>query len=311
MVRGFLKETLRSMDVFLDYTATLDTYRLFNEHMREKKSDVEEVLDKLQCIQGETLNYRNLGQIGRLMKCFYEMYEDEKCNNTFLYVFGYHGYIEMMEGIRGHIRDKRVGFTTFGKKRNCFKKAYYGAHINTDCKKNDIKIDKSLVITGPNASGKTTTLKTALINVIMSQQLGCGHYEKATLQPFHYIQCYLNIPDTSGRDSLFQAEARRCKDIIDVIDKNRGRRHFCVFDELYSGTNPDEAVSSAIAFMRYITQTKGVKCILTTHFLSVCRNLDKQKNVENVCMETKPTSSGFTYTYAKRGNEGAQGFRLA
>ena len=31
------------------------------------------------------------------------------------------------------------------------------------------------------------------------------------------IHCYLNIPDTSNRDSLFQAEARRCKEIIDAL----------------------------------------------------------------------------------------------
>ena len=64
-------------------------------------------------------------------------------------------------------------------------------------------------LTGTN--GKTTTIKTALINIILSQQIGYGCFESLKLCPYDNIYCYLNIPDTSGRDSLFQAEARRCK----------------------------------------------------------------------------------------------------
>ena len=76
---------------------------------------------------------------------------------------------------------------------------------------------KNIMITGPNASGKTTILKSFLINHILSQQIGCGCYDSAEIKCYDYIYSYLNIPDTSGRDSLFQAEARRCKEIIDNI----------------------------------------------------------------------------------------------
>jgi DNA mismatch repair ATPase MutS len=163
--------------------------------------------------------------------------------------------------------------------------------------KNTIKLDKNLIITGPNASGKTTTLKTALINVILTQQFGCGYYKSANLNPYQHVHCYLNIPDTSGRDSLFQAEARRCKEIIDIIKENTGERHFCVFDELYSGTNPDEAVMSANAFMEYLVKFKNVNCILTTHFIAVCKKLNKHTQIENYHMETKQSGDTFDYTY--------------
>jgi DNA mismatch repair ATPase MutS len=158
-------------------------------------------------------------------------------------------------------------------------------------------MDKNLIITGPNASGKTTTLKTALINVILTQQFGCGFYKSGNMMPYQHIHCYLNIPDTSGRDSLFQAEARRCKDIIDVIKANKKDRHFCVFDELYSGTNPDEAVMSANAFMEYLVKFENVKCILTTHFIAVCKKLSSHSRIENYQMETTPMGDSFNYTY--------------
>ena len=54
----------------------------------------------------------------------------------------------------------------------------------------------------------------------MSQQIGYGCYSSAKIKCYDNFHSYLNIPDTSGRDSLFQAEARRCKDILETITNN-------------------------------------------------------------------------------------------
>ena len=50
---------------------------------------------------------------------------------------------------------------------------------------------------------ETTLLKSTLINLILSQQIGFGFYKSAYINPYKHIHCYINIPDTSGRDSLF------------------------------------------------------------------------------------------------------------
>lgn len=57
------------------------------------------------------------------------------------------------------------------------------------------------------------------MNIILSQQIGYGFYDSANINPYDYLHSYLNIPDTSGRDSLFQAESRRCKEILDSLEK--------------------------------------------------------------------------------------------
>ena len=111
------------------------------------------------------------------------------------------------------------------------------------------------------------------------------------------IHCYINIPDTSGRDSLFQAEARRCKEIIDIVDTNKDDTHFCVFDELYSGTNPEEAVVSAVAFMEYLIRLPNVSCMLTTHFIKVCKRLKLNENISNYHMVALKTDERIHYTY--------------
>jgi DNA mismatch repair ATPase MutS len=156
-----------------------------------------------------------------------------------------------------------------------------------------------MIITGPNASGKTTILKSTLINILFSQQFGCGFYDSAKIKPFNHIHCYLNIPDTSGRDSLFQAEARRCKEILDAISESPKEAHLCIFDELYSGTNPEEAQQSAASFMKYITKYDNVCCLLTTHFTKICKKLEKSKLIMNYKMLTEKdaNNNGLKYKY--------------
>jgi len=163
-----------------------------------------------------------------------------------------------------------------------FKNLYYPPHETPV--KNNVIIDKKIIITGPNAAGKTTVIKSTLMNIILSQQIGYGFYESAKVKPYDYLHCYLNIPDTSGRDSLFQAESRRCKEILDCLEKNSDKNHFCIFDELYSGTNPYEAVASAYGYIDYLSGMKNVDLMLTTHYIELCKNLKSNNRVKNYHM---------------------------
>ena len=166
-----------------------------------------------------------------------------------------------------------------------FKNLYYPPHETPV--KNNVIIDKKIIITGPNAAGKTTVIKSTLMNIILSQQIGYGFYETAKIKPYDYLHCYLNIPDTSGRDSLFQAESRRCKEILDCLEKNSDKNHFCIFDELYSGTNPYEAVASAYGYIDHLSGMKNVDLMLTTHYIELCKNLKSNASVKNYHMSVK------------------------
>jgi DNA mismatch repair ATPase MutS len=248
---------------------------------------------------------------------FYEFYDNADYHDALVYSFGFHGYTDVLNGISANIRNDHIHFCKFknnslklkkkeekkekgekgekGEKRekgsSCstsFKDAYYPALIGQTPVKNTYDLSRNIVITGPNAAGKTTILKSSLINVITSQQFGCGCYSSAVIKPYSRIHCYLNIPDTIGRDSLLQAEARRCKDIIDEINSTKDEdTHLCIFDEIYSGTNPEEAISSANAVMNYLANKPNVTTILTTHYIDLCKKLECNKNIINCCMKIK------------------------
>ena len=84
--------------------------------------------------------------------------------------------------------------------------------------------------------------------------------------------------------TLFQAESRRCKEIIDSIETSSNEeRHLCTFDELYSGTNPEEATHSAFfAFLTYLGKRPYIDFILTTHYIGVCERIDSLEDWDRI-----------------------------
>jgi hypothetical protein len=299
-IKIYLQHTITSMENYLKYSDALATHSDFNLSVREKLDILKQIQNKIKTItEYNMFNISKIKEVGYVFKCFYELHTDKIYDDTIMYSLGFNGYIDCLNGLQKNILERKINYASFidNSKKSVFENSYYACLKDTNPTKNTIKLKKNMIITGPNASGKTTILKSTMINILMSQQFGCGFYDSANLKPFKYLHCYLNIPDTSGRDSLFQAEARRCKEILDNIDANKRDEHFCAFDELYSGTNPEEAEQSATAFMKYITKHKNVSCILTTHFMKVCKRLEKSKSIINYKMLTEREDDKLTYKY--------------
>jgi hypothetical protein len=240
-------------------TEELSTYALFHKDLDHHKNILLEFSTKL-------TGLRKIKNCGKARAIFYEFYDNKELQQTLNYTIGFHGFIQNIRQLKKKM-GKSINSCVFSNETS-FCKAYYPMKNPI---KNTYSLDKNIIITGPNASGKTTILKTTLINVLLSQQIGCGFYKSANICPYGAFYCYINIPDTSGRDSLFQAEARRCKEIIDEVVKNK--RTLCIFDELFSGTNPYEATAGSCSLLTYLSDYSTFRFLLTTHFIDVCENL--------------------------------------
>lgn len=298
-INDYLTTTICKMKNYIDYSQHLISHSSFNDNLTQNINLLVELKQQIASVTEYKLtNPSKALEFGRVLKLFYDLHDNNSVSNAVLYSFGFNGYIDCIDGLIHNIDNNQINFNTFTtSNKNIIKNNYYGCLKNDAPVKNNIKLNKNFIITGPNASGKTTLLKSVLINIIFTQQYGCGFYDSAKLKPFHHIHSYLNIPDTSGRDSLFQAEARRCKDILDIVKSNPEESHFCIFDELYSGTNPEEAVTSATAFMKYLTNNPNVRCMLTTHFFKLAKNLRHLKQFTNSHMDTTKEGDLIRYNY--------------
>ena len=311
LFRDHVINTITNIDNHLLITDKYNSYSDFNLILKNNKIVLTEFLEKIQKITPYKMDTKKLSNIGYLMKCYYLLFDDERYNKSLLFSFGFSGYTEIISNLQVNINNHVVNKCEISNEninKPCkFTNAYYPPLIksNAEIVKNTYSLKKNKIITGPNASGKTTLLKTTLFNIILSQQIGFGFYDKAFINPYDLLHCYLNIPDTSGRDSLFQAESRRCKDILEILENNKTKRHFCIFDELYSGTNPYEAVSGAYGYLDYLSKYKNFNFILTTHYVELCNKLNDSKCIENNHMvidildekENNKLNTEFVYTY--------------
>jgi len=285
-VKDYLKYTIDKIDYIKGKIINLHTYQDFYDDIDRHQEKLKEHYESLKYLPEKSRSFQTIKTYGYIMKDFYYIHTSDEFDTLVKYSFGFHGYINNIKGINENIQNNYVNKTIYTNKNKVNFKEIYHPSISNECVKNNIKLNKSIILTGPNAAGKTTLLKSTIINLLFSQQLGFGYYKSATINPFKYIHCYINIPDSCSRDSLFQSEVRRCKEILDVIQENPKERHFCVFDELYSGTNPYEAISSAYSYLNDIVKNNKVKFILTTHYLRMCKLFRKHKKIKNYKMDT-------------------------
>ena len=295
-MRDYLAYSVESMNTFCELNEKSLTYKPFCTKTKEHSIVLNQFYQELSRIRSFEPGFSKITEIGYLLKCFYELHSNKDYEDSLRYSIGFEGYINNMTGIYERFSQGSIHKTEYhnGSDENIksvMKKQYYPAYIDMKHVKNNCHLNNNIIITGPNASGKTTMLKSTTINIILSQQFGMGCFESFLLQPYTHIHSYLNIPDTSGRDSLFQAESRRCKEILDIIKHSSNAHHFCIFDELYSGTNPTEATKSAYAFLLYLSKYQHVDFMLTTHYVSLCKRLEKKLGFKKTETETDNTNN--------------------
>ncbi len=135
---------------------------------------------------------------------------------------------------------------------------------------------KNVVISGPNAGGKSTILKSIMINLLLAQTIGIVPAKKLTITPFLYLDTYLNITDDiSAGNSLFKSEVLRVKQLLQTIKKiSQIGLSFVIMDEIFSGTNPLEGEAAGYAIGRYLADIPKNIAMIASHF-------PKMTNLEN------------------------------
>lgn len=138
---------------------------------------------------------------------------------------------------------------------------------------NSICAEKGILITGSNASGKSTFLKTVAINAIMAQGL---HTCAANIYrgPWYHIFSSMALRDNIYQgESYFIAEIKALKRILEAKDENLPV--LCFVDEVLRGTNTVERIAASTQVLREF-QRRNILCFAATHDIELTFLLEKE-----------------------------------
>lgn len=159
---------------------------------------------------------------------------------------------------------------------------------------------QNIILTGPNAGGKSICLKAITLSLLLAQTIGISPAEKITFTPFTTISTYLNITDDVGAgQSLFKSEVLRCQELINKIEKSKETEfHFQVFDEIFNGTTPEEGMAAAYGVAKHLSNFNNNICLLATHFKELTNLEIKTSSFENYKVSVDYLDNGkLSYPY--------------
>ena len=122
---------------------------------------------------------------------------------------------------------------------------------------------RNMILTGPNASGKSTIIKSITINILLAQTFGISASHSYSASIFQNIYSQIRVPDLEGKESLFQAELNRCKQLMSMT--HRGT-FLAIFDELFTSTTSEEGISCAYAVCKVVGGCPNGMVFMTTHY---------------------------------------------
>lgn len=160
------------------------------------------------------------------------------------------------------------------------------------CVKNNYCFGRSVLITGSNATGKSTFLRTVAINTILAQTIYtvCATFYRA---PFFDIMTSMSISDNIySNDSYFMAEIKSIKRILDR--KDTSKRMLCCIDEILKGTNTVERIGASAEILMKLAKNNAI-CIVSSHDVEL--SLLLQNSYEDYHFQEKITETGLDCDY--------------
>ena len=138
--------------------------------------------------------------------------------------------------------------------------------------KNDIDESRGILITGSNASGKSTFLKTVAANAILAQTIHTCMADSYETGLFRILSSMTLRDDIQGGDSYYMVEIKALKRILDA-QQREGMPVLCFVDEVLRGTNTVERIAASAQILKSLS-TKNSLCFAATHDIELTHILE-------------------------------------
>ena len=160
---------------------------------------------------------------------------------------------------------------------------------------NSIQMQRGVLITGSNASGKSTFLKTIAINTILAQTVH-------TCIAKHYCGSFMKVltsmalrDNLSGGESYYMVEIRSLKRILEECEKPEPV--LCIVDEVLRGTNTIERIAASSQILHSLAKPK-VLAMAATHDIELSYVLEKE--YDNYHFEEEIQENDVVFDYKLR-----------
>lgn len=140
--------------------------------------------------------------------------------------------------------------------------------------KNSVSTDRGVLLTGSNASGKSTFLKTVAINAIMAQTIHTCTADSYRAPLFLIYSSMSLRDDIESGESYYIVEIKALKRILQTAGKSSGRV-LCFVDEVLRGTNTVERIAASTQILKSLSGS-NLLCFAATHDIELTQLLEEE-----------------------------------
>lgn len=153
-----------------------------------------------------------------------------------------------------------------------------------------------LFLTGANMAGKSTFIKSVGASVFLAH-VGMGvPAQQMKLTLFDGLLSNINVMDNIAKgESYFYNEVQRIKATINKISD--GKKWLILIDELFKGTNVQDAMKCSSAVIEGLLKMKNSLFILSTHLYEIGADLKKYPNIDFKYFETSVLNDQLHFSY--------------
>lgn len=256
---------------------------------------------KVSSMSSEAMSYSSMDAFGEFAKLFFLM--DVRAYARSLRTLRRHPQEALaLYDLVGQL-DAMIAVASFRKSLDCWCAPEFTQEMRLEMERmghplilhpvaNSAQLRRDTLITGSNASGKSTFLKAVAVNALLGQTLNTCAARRFVMPRALVISSMALKDDLLRGDSYFIAEIKSFKRIM---ERAQAQPCLCFVDEILRGTNTIERIAASAAVLYTLAREKNCLCLVASHDIELTRIL--QEDFDNYHFAETVAETGVTFDY--------------